>query len=597
MKSIRIILSAFLASFIIASCADMDVDPFTIINEDAITTNESGITAYLVTLYDGLPMEDMRYSRPGFNTFAGIPYLMHLTGEAIPHNWDYGAAYYSGEDFGLWNYSQIRDVNKFMGLLEKNKNAFKANDVAVWKGEGYMIRAYLYFGLVKRYGGMPLITQVQNFDGNNLEELQVPRNTEKELYDYIGLQLDSAAMFLPSTNEKGRFTKWAAYTLKSRAMLYAASIAKYGTMDASCPYVGIPSAEANTYFAAAKTAAKEVIEKGGYSLYKTNPDKTDNYTEMFLNENDNPEAILVKVYKYPDKTHNYDVWGLPFAYRSSGGYGSNFCPTLDFVEYYETIDGKIESLPITDSNGKPIEYKDPLKVFEGRDPRLAGTVIFPNGLWRGEVVEVRKGVIEGGKLYPATKFGDQTPKGISVTGNCGFTDAGETTTTGFHLRKYLDFNRSKENVYADRCDQDWIDMRLGEVYLNFAEAAVETGTDLDKALDYINQIRDRAGIRKIESNELTLDKVRHERRIELSFENHTFWDLKRWRIAVNEFNNRTYWALHPYYNADNDSYYFERKKYEPAGQSGKTFQSRFYYLRIPEEQRQKNPKLTQNPGY
>ena len=576
----------------------MDVDPFTIVKESDIETNESGMTAYLVTLYNGLPIEDINYSRHGFNQFGAIPYLMHLTGEAIPHNWDYGAAYYSGDDFGFWGYPQVRDVNKFMGLLEKNKNAFKADQVDIWMGEAYMIRAYLYFGLVKRYGGIPLITQVQNFTGNNLEELQVPRNTEKEVYDFIATQLDSAAMFLPATNDKGRFTKWAAYALKSRAMLYAASIAKYGSIDASYPYVGIPSSESNKYFTAAKAAAGEVIEKGNFSLYNANPNKADNYTELFLNEsNSNAEAILVKVYKYPDKTHNFDVYGLPYAYRSSGGYGSNFCPTLDFVEYYETIDGETKPLPITGSDGKPVEYENPLKVFEGRDPRLAGTVIFPNGLWKGEVVEVRKGAVEGGIVYPATKFGDMTPKGFSIPGNCGFTDAGETTTTGFHLRKYLDSNRSKDNVYADKCDQDWIEMRLAEVYLNFAEAAVEIGTDLDKALVYINKIRERAGIRSIGNNELTLAKVRHERRIELAFENHTFWDMKRWRIAVDEFNNRTYWALHPYYDVDKGIYYFERKKYEPAGQAGKTFQSRFYYLRIPGDEITKNPKLTQNPGY
>ena len=597
MKKIHIILNICFASFFLASCADMDVEPFTIISEDMITTNESGITAYLATLYNGLPIEDMYYSNSGFNAFGSVPFLFHLSGEAISLNWNYQDANYNGTSFGAWKYTDVRNVNKFITLLRKNQDAFTKAQVDTWLGEAYMIRAYLYFGMVKRYGGVPLITEVQTYTGDNIEELQVPRNTEKEIYDYIAGQLDSAVMYLPSSNQTGRFTKWAAYTLKSRSMLFAASIAKYGSMDNSCPYVGIPATEAVNYYNLAKAAAKAVIDDGGFGLYAANANKTDNYTELFINSANNPEAIYIKEYKYPNKTHNFDVWGLPYAYRGSLGYGSNFCPTLDFVESYEMLDGTVLPLPINDAGGNPIEYADPLKIFEGRDPRLAGTVIFPNALWRGQVVEVRKGVVENGVLYHATRLVEDTPNGISVAGNCGFTDAAETTTTGFHLRKYLDYNRAKEDAGQSRCDQDWIDMRLAEVYLNFAEAAVETTTDIDKALEYINFIRDRAGIALLQINDLTINRVRNERGIELSFESQRFWDLKRWRVAVDMFNNRKYYALHPYYNADNDTYYFEKQLYDPSGQSGKTFQSRFYYLQIPTDQIQTNPKLMQNPGY
>ncbi len=591
------------------SCADMDVLPFNTIPEDKIAANESGITADLVTLYRYLPIEDFNYSksildfnptRSGYTEFGGIPFMLHMGGEAVPHKADYVGMNYNGTDFGAWNYEAVRNVNKFKDMVEKNQSAFNAEQVKTWRGEAYMMRAYLYFGLVKRYGGVPLITSVQTYTGDNIAELQVPRNTEKEVYDYIASQLDTAVTLLPATNQRGRFTKWAAYSLKSRAMLFAASIAKYGSMDASCPAIGIPSSEATNYYAAARAAAKEVIDNGKFSLYRANPDKSLNYTEMFINAVNNPEAIYIKEYKYPEKTHNFDVWGLPYAYRSSGGYGSNFCPTLDFVETYENIDGTITPLIVNDGQGKPIEYTSPLKIFEGKDPRLAGTIIFPNALWRGNTVGVRKGVIEGGKLYPATKFGESevTPKGINIPGNCGFTDVGETTTTGFYLRKYMDYNRSADNVWSNRCDQDWMDFRLAEIYLNFAEAAVETNTDLDKALTYINDIRDRAGVTLLKSNELTRDRVRHERAIELSFECHRFWDLKRWRLAVDEFNNRTYWALHPYFNADNNTWFFKKEKYEPAGLPGKTFQSRFYYLAIPAGEISKNPKLLpNNPGY
>lgn len=582
------------------SCADLDVLPFNTIPEENVATNESGMLADLATLYNGLPIEDFYYSHGGFNHFGGIPFMLHMGGEAIPHKNDYPQLVYNGTGFSAWKYTEIRNTNKFLDMLEENESAFEEAVVRTWKGEAYMIRAYLYFGLVKRYGGVPLIKEVQEYTGNNIEELQVPRNTEKEVYDYIASQLDDAIQYLPESNQRGRFTKWAAYALKSRAMLYAASIARYGSMDPACPAIGISDSEAGNYYSLAKNAAREVIEKGGFTLYNANADKADNYTESFINSTSNPEAIYIKEYRYPEKTHNFDVWGLPFAFRSAGGYGSNYCPPLDFVETYENTDGTITPLKIYDDQGNPIEYDDPLKIFEGKDPRLAGTVILPNSSWRDGTVEVKKGVIENGILYPATRFGEDqvTPGGINIPGNCGFTDVGETTTTGFYLRKYLDYTQSADLVWTRRCEQNWIDMRLGEVFLNFAEAALETNTDLDKALAYINLIRDRAGIALLEPDELTRDKVRHERAIELSFECHRFWDLKRWRLAVNEFNNRTYWALHPYYNADNDTWFFKKEKYEPTGIPGKTFQSRYYYLQIPAEEIDKNPKLLpNNPGY
>src|SRR5690606_32567234 len=125
-------------------------------------------------------------------------------------------------------------------------------------GEAYFIRAYYYFAMVKRYGGVPIIKQVQYFTGDNIAELQVPRNTEAEVYDFIASDLDSAALLLDVTNARGRATRYAAFALKSRAMLYAASSAEYATVQLD-GLVGIPASRAAEYWQAAYDAAWEIL--------------------------------------------------------------------------------------------------------------------------------------------------------------------------------------------------------------------------------------------------------------------------------------------------------------------------------------------------
>jgi hypothetical protein len=186
-----------------------------------------------------------------------------------------------------------------------------------------------------------------------------------------------------------------------------------------------------------------------------------------------------------------------------------------------------------------------------------------------------------------------------VSGIFGSRDAG--TTTGFFQRKYLDESKPTSLVASNRCTQPWMELRYAEVELNRAEAAYELysagQTDvnyLQDAYTMINDIRDRAGAVLLTSTAdlNSIDIIRKERRKELAFENKIFWDIKRWRTADTEINNRVWFVLNPIYVAANSKYIFDKRKWE--GNAIFTFNVTQYYEAIPTVEIGKDPKLVAN---
>ncbi|MEX2593166.1 MAG: RagB/SusD family nutrient uptake outer membrane protein [Anditalea sp.] len=573
------------------SCNDdkLDILPINILTDDQIFQSEAGIEAYMASLYDKLPLD-------GFNR---IPILSNSTDESMSYLGNAKLTSISdGTWFPWWGYDHIRNVNDLIGKLPTAN--LSDSEKSSLLGEAQFIRAFYYFGLGKRYGGIPIIKEVQNFTGDNIAALQVPRNTEKEVWDFIATELDEAASALPEINVPGRATKYAALALKSRAMLYAASVAKYGSVMLN-GLVGIDPAEANKYWQASYDAAKLVIDSGQHSLYMKNPDKEINFTELFL-DNDNPEAIFSVYYQYPDKTHRYDQSNLPFSIRAPTGFSSGIGPYLELVEQFEYVDGTPGTLKLKNPDGSPIFYEDPTDLFLNKDPRCLATVIVPFGTFRGTVIDVQAGIYDQGvkweagdetSLYNLTTHQPDNENGtIRIVGVNGFGSGSvEKTQTGFYIRKYLDYNMAQSRAASS--DQAWIVFRYAEVLLNYAEAAVE----LDKISDAkwaTNEIRDRAGIKLLDDAEVTLERVRHERLVELAFESHRWWDYRRWRISDKKLNNVRFTALKPYYDVQADAYRFETAV---AGRWHKTFDAKAYYERIDPGEIAKNPTLIQNPNY
>ena len=598
MRINKILVSALVMALSFYSCDYLDVPPINIIQDDAIFNSESGITSYMTTLYYDLPIEDFRYTQQGFNVSGkGQGRLPNVSGEAMCSSSDDISTIGDGTWWGCWDYGKIRRVNYFLKNFPAYKSNFQNTVLAdAWMGEAHFIRAYCYFAMVKRYGGVPILREPQEYVGD-IESLKVPRDTEKACYDFIAEDLDEAFRLLPDNEEilgKGRATKYAALALKSRAMLYAGSIARYGTVDLNC-LVGIDKALANDYFELAYKAVKELEKSKKFSLYRKNSDKEKNFAELFLAE-DSPENIFCKYFQRNVNAHGWDVYFVPYQYRGNG-FSSNMNPTLEFVEMFEHKDGTPANFA---ERAKNTYFDNPSELFQNMDARFGGSIIYPNAIFKGEPCSIQKGLIieDGSKKENATNYEEAvyTANDGQVYHIVGKSGSGNYSgnMTGFFMRKYLNENMPQSEVIENYSEQHWIEFRYAEALLNGAEAAVEMGQHLDDALLWINDIRSRADIKQLSLSDLTVDKVRHERRIELAFENHTYWDLRRWRIADKEIETKQYTGLCPYFDINKQKYIFEEVA---ANKYYYTFDVKMYYERIPDGEIAKNEKLKQNPYY
>ncbi|MBB5395298.1 RagB/SusD family nutrient uptake outer membrane protein [Mucilaginibacter sp. AK015] len=621
-----------------SACRKMDIPPINIIQDKDALSNAGGVQAYMARLYSQLPIEDFRYSpQRGLNFFWIISPFPAVTGEALSR--DQRGAMQENVDESPWAecYSLIRDANYFIENLPKYSSSFTEAQVNSWLGEARFVRAATYFALVKRYGGVPLIDKVLEYPTPDLESLNIPRSSEEAIYDFIATDLDYAYQNISENNQVGRANKYVAAGFKSRAMLYAGSIAKYNNItlvDAAGNRVcGIPSAKAVTYFKASYDAA--VLLENKYSLYKkawAAGDKTaqyQNFVNMFFDAT-SPENVFVRQYHYPESVHGYDAYNVPRQLMGANGYSAEVNPTLDYVELFDGLPKNADGTIKTMTAGKYDLYNTTMDLFANAEPRLRATVILPGDEFKGQSIEIRRGIYTGSSAggispllpagstanYPTTNIvqssnASQTPytlpdgSTMNPAGLSGiFTGDGTCAISGFSVRKWLVPDKPTSEVLENRSDQTWIEMRYAEVLLNRAEAAYELNTlgqndknYLQDAFTIINQIRERAGADLLASaaNLNDIDIIRNERRKELGFENKIWWDMRRWRTADKEQNSTIYRVLMPFYSANDKKYFFDARTDERNIRY--TFDVRWYYEQIPNGEIQKSQKLIQNPGY
>ncbi len=610
MKQLKYIIAALL----LVSCHKLDISPLNLIQDKDVFANENGITAYMATIYKALPIEDFYYRNDGGNNHNGFErgweQFYHpgaLCGELVG---PYGSTYDGAGGFGYWPYADIRTVNYLLENLPKNAANFSQEKIDQWMGEAHFCRAYFYFSLVKRYGGIPIIRNVQNYPGQSLEELQVHRDKEVDVWKFIAADLDTAYLLMPEKSVRARANRYVAAALKSRAMLYAGTIAKYGATNFVAGdardqgYVGIPASEATGFFKQAWDAAK--LLEGHYSLYaKKLDDKEQNYVDLFLDQ-DSPENILVRDYSLTSNTaHSWDAT-MTCRYMTADGLSRAY-PTLEFVERFAG------QLPVVNTDGTPRRFNNTAELMQGVEPRLLATVYFPGANLRGLQFDTQRGIYEHFSGTAAAELGLNPPNGpfrhLSGTTNAlwpddngkriiGFTGIStnddDRTRTGFYVRKYVDYKREQSQCGLYMSTQSWIDMRYAEVLLNRAEAAFEMSNTTD-AIAIINQIRDRAGATPV-TGAITIDTIRNERCKELAFEKQYWWDLRRWRIADQVLDNTRFHALMPYYLYDEKKYIFLRE-IEPF-QRSYTFEKKYYYEPLPGGELGKNPNLyPNNPNF
>jgi hypothetical protein len=533
-----------------------------------------------------------------------------------------------------WDYSYIRDLNLFI-QRDSASTELLAADKSRFLAEGRFLRANYYFEMVKRMGGVPLILQPLEYDyKGNVSSLLYPRAKESDIYDFVISEAEAIKGLLPSDpNEKSRATKAAALAMEARAALYAGSIAKYGagTPQVSLPggEVGISVSKSAGYYTIALRAAQEIINgsAGPYALYKVLPDLSDNFAAIFTDKSSvNQESIFVEDFKAnAGKTHGFTTNDQPYSFSDEGGDAGRLDPSLNLVEAFEKLDNTYAPIPTTDGSGNPIYYTNQQDIFAGRDARLAGTVLLPNGAFKGNHVDIWAGYqLADGSILTSDEAGNLKPlPGQSapsqVVGKDGPVNGLEyRTQSGFYIRKWLD-----PTVGSGRrgrgSDVPFIRYRMGEVLLNAAEAAFELG-QTGVAVGYMNQVRARAGLTTpLVAGDITFDRIVHERRVELAFEGHILFDMKRWRIATAVWDgkpmtkadllsnigvatkrNTQPWGLWPYkiYNPaspNNGKWIF--KEVLPAAVSGfDWFRQGNYYSAINDNILAANPKLVKQPN-
>ena len=601
MKKINIIwLGSILATLM--ACNTLDVPPINIVSDQDVFTSESGITAYMARLYYELPIEDFSYNNNSGNPpqygFRRNPEnnLQDYTFESM--KCDPRRSNLSGDDFIYWDYAPVRNMNYFLQEFQTYAANFPQDRADAWIGEIYFLRAYHYFAMVKRHGGVIIVQDIIDPLGKTNEELYLPRNKEVDCIEFILSDLDEAIRLLPETGlADGRANRYVAYGLKARVALHAASIAKYGEIQLD-GLLGIPADRARDYFQKAYDAAMAV--DGKYSLYNKGGDLSVNYTNAFIDQS-SPENMFVKNYRYPENGHSFELFMVPWQVRGAQNYSGRANPTLDFIEMFDDTDGNPFILN-TGTDDNPIFYEDRMELFAKAEPRLKGMIIFPGDVFKGDIIDVRYGIVRAGEpitSVTATNSFVDTYNGMLIQGLSGM-GYNECTYTGFYLRKWLDPSIPRADVTGSRTTTPWIDMRYAEMLLIRAEAAMELQSfgDESKVADAVacmKAIRERAGAAKeYTAADLTIDLVRKERRMELFFENKIFWDLKRWRTFDREVSNREMKIIWPIYVWDEQKYYMKKTVYSDFRY---TFERTRYYQRIPNAQIEQNPLIIQNPGY
>jgi len=610
----------------------LDIPPIQVIPDEVAFSDPALVLSILGDLYNR--QLDFSSLDNGWSSFADFS-------ESFPSdNGSYNIVKRTGWGYGEWginwfgSYQYIRDLNLFIAR-DSASTQLSTEDKSRFLAEGRFLRANFYFELVKRMGGVPLILQSLVYDlKGDPTYLQTPRAKESDIYDFIISEAEAIKNDLPSDpNEKSRATKGAALAMESRAALYAGSIAKYGAttpqVSLSGGEVGIPSAKADDYYKIALRASEEIINgnAGGYKLYQVLPNLADNFAALFLDKSSvNQESIFIEDFKANGgKTHAFTTNDQPYSNSDEGDDAGRLNPSLNLVESFEKLDNTYAPLPTKDASGNPIYYSNQQEIFAGRDARLSGTVLLPGDYFKSGQVDIWGGYVLADKsVFTSDNArntkplpGTNTP--VQVVGSDGPVNGLQyRTQTGFYIRKYLD-----PTVGSGRrgrgSDVAFIRYRYGEILLNAAEAAFELG-DHVKAATYMNQVRARAGlVIPLTPDEVTFDRVVHERRVELAFEGHLLYDYKRWRIAhivwdgvpttlsdlltnIGKAKKRSTqpWGLWPYkyYNPgdpNNGKWLF--REVLPAQVTGANlFQLGNYYSSIGDDVRAANPKIVRQPN-
>ncbi|ROT23107.1 RagB/SusD family nutrient uptake outer membrane protein [Muribaculaceae bacterium Isolate-113 (HZI)] len=421
----------------------------------------------------------------------------------------------------IWQtaYEQIRSVNKL--LAHQSELPATIRDRIV--GEAHFFRAWYYYTLLRRYGGVMLIDRV--FDPL-METVKYPRASYDQMVTFITEEAEKAARLLPESHESrhiGRVTKGAAYMLKGKTYFWAAGV-KF--QNAEKPYLGFPDNRTDKMRELAAKAYDEVENLHVYDLMPAEGgnmrDKAMQYRNIFLTKNSVESILEVQhndngdyIYQFG---HRLDRDAAP---PSMGGTNCAYNPTQNHVDEYRMANGKMIDDPDSDY--------DEDNPYENRDTRFYANILYDGAEWASHVLDMHYTMADGKEVAGL----DLTAYGTSTTASI--------TRTGYYMAKFLRESQQINNDETYASSQNYIIWRYAEMLLDYAELDWHAGRTGD-ALARINRIRRRVGMPDLPS--VTLEDIMNERRVELAFEKTTYWDLLRLGIAEETMNGED----NPLYN-------------------------------------------------
>jgi len=553
-----------------AGCKKLDVIPTDRYTDAVIWQNPANVEQYIADMY----AEFHKYAfgaipRLGYDNSSDaltdiLKYTSNSEGNGTANRlaFDPNRVNPSSPNINVWTgsqespsaYTRIRRINEFlkgMELYAKLDEETKQRYIA----EARFIRGFCYFWLTKINGSVVLFDKL-----NDIQDKDHPRASEDDCWNFVAADFAFAAQHLPVSwpGKEGRATKGAAYGMLARTWLYAASIAEYDRKQFNNdPLTGVPQAKAQQYYGNAANAAEEVIklaEEGHYALEA-------NYRDVFMKGN-SKEGVFTLHYVRPTFTHQFDFNYVPPADVTNGG--AIGVPTAQLVDEYEM------------ANGEPFDWNNPAMAnnpYEGREPRFEASIIYNGATWKGrKIITAPENDAEG---YVDFKNSSDPRK----------------TVTGYYVRKMLD--ESNTAILAQRSHQPWHEMRYAEVLLIHAEAMTKLN-DLGTAKTSLDKVRGRVSLPGVSasSQQEMMNAIEHERIVELAFEGHRYWDLRRWRKAHIVLNNVRFEGHKPVANGSTYTY-----QVVDADKQDRFFPTKFYYMPIPQDEIVRNAAITQIQGW
>lgn len=581
------VLSAALALAAMTSgCDTLDIKNLQSYGEDLVWADANMATAFVNNLYAETFPNWTSHTDADSEQLRGVTFYLGLITE-------------TGDSYKSWNYTTVRHINEAIQRLEDPACELKPELAKSLLGQCYFMRAYTYYWMVCHHGGVPYIKVPQDKDK---DDLYVKRNSTAECFQFMVEDLDKAISMVPdkiasSSSDFGRIDKAFAKSWKAKTLLLKCS-----------PQFNPKNPYDNKYWDEAYTAAKEAYDfcvTHGSSLHPV-------YGDIWLEEG-NSEVVFAVINSAPNRYAGWEDGSRPASISRNPNYRN---PTWEMVKLFPMADGKAYDDP---TGAYCVGNEEGLlqSFWKNRDPRFGYSVMI-----NAEEYPVA-GKPAGYRQYNALGIANGDDQ-YGINPNAHTNAVHNDDYTGFYMKKGCDNSLSQDKVQA--YDKDFVLMRFAEVMFMYAETANETNKP-DVARSMLKELRKRAGIEKgadelyglkVANREEIRDAILFERGIELCFEGHRFWDIRRAgrimelnglikhgveAIAVNadgtEMDMTTAKNLANEYKLtpDNFKYQILRCPYTPAAEHQFVIEERFNFFPIKKAYLDENENLQQNSNW